>query len=155
MEMAARRQALRLAARALEQRLNGDSSDHGGAKLPCPCGGSAQYHGRHGKRFESALGPLHLRRAYYHCKQCESGFCPRDRALGLESFSLTPGVRRMTGRAAALLSFEESSGLLQELAGVEVSGKQVERAAEALGPRSLSMNTSKWKRWAKWLRPCT
>jgi len=131
--MAARRQALRLAARALEQRLNGDSSDHGGAKLPCPCGGSAQYHGRHGKRFESALGPLHLRRAYYHCKQCESGFCPRDRALGLESFSLTPGVRRMTGRAAALLSFEESSGLLQELAGVEVSAKQVERAAEALG----------------------
>jgi hypothetical protein len=132
-EMAARRQALRLAARALERRLNGDRSDHGGAELPCPCGGSAQYHGRHGKTFESALGPLHLQRAYYHCKQCESGFCPRDRALGLESFSLTPGVLRMTGSAAALLSFEESSGLLQELAGVEVSAKQVERAAEALG----------------------
>ena len=132
-EMAARRQALRLAARALEQRLNGDSSDHGGAELPCPCGGSAQYYGRHGKTFESALGPLHLQRAYYHCKQCESGFCPRDRALGLESFSLTPGVLRMTGSAAALVSFEESSGLLRELAGVEVSAKQVERAAEALG----------------------
>src|SRR5271169_515744 len=132
-EMAARRQTLRLAARALEQRLNGDSSDHGGAELPCPCGGSAQYHGRHGKTFESALGPLHLQRAYYHCKQCESGFCPRDRALGLESFSLTPGVLRMTGSAAALVSFEESSGLLRELAGVEVSAKQVERAAEALG----------------------
>ena len=39
----------------------------------------------------------------------------------------------MTGSAAALLSFEESSGLLRELAGVEVSSKQVERAAEALG----------------------
>src|SRR5206468_12797690 len=65
--------------------------------------------------------------------QCESGFCPRDRALGLESFSLTPGVLRMTASAAALLSFEESSGLLHELAGAEVSAKQVERAAEALG----------------------
>ena len=62
-----------------------------------------------------------------------AGFCPRDRALGLESFSLTPGVLRMTASAAALLSFEESSGLLHELAGVEVSAKQVERAAEALG----------------------
>jgi len=153
--MAARRQALHLAARALEQRLNSDTSDHVGPELPCPCGGSAKYHGRHEKTFESVLGALHLQRAYYHCEPCESGFCPRDRTLGLESFSLTPGVRRMTGRAAALLSFEESSGLLQELAGVEVSGKQVERAAEALGPRSLSMNTSKWKRWAKWLRPCT
>jgi hypothetical protein len=51
----------------------------------------------------------------------------------LESFSLTPGVLRMTVSAAALVSFEESAGLLQELAGVKVSTKQVERAAEALG----------------------
>jgi uncharacterized protein UPF0236 len=131
--MAARRQALRLAARALQQRLNADTSDHVGAERPCPCGGSAQYHGRHGKTFESVLGPLHLERAYYHCEQCQSGFCPRDRALGLESFSLTPGVLRMTGSAAALVSFEESSGLLHELAGVEVSAKQAERAGEALG----------------------
>jgi len=131
--MAARRQALRLAARALEQQLNADTRDHGGAELPCPCGATAQYHGRHAKTFESVLGSLQLERAYYHCEQCQSGFCPRDRDLGLESFSLTPGVLRMTASAAALLSFEESSGLLRELAGVEVSTKQVERAGEALG----------------------
>ena len=132
-EMAARRQALRLAARALEQRLNADTSDQAGPELPCSCGGQAQYHGRHNKTFESVLGPLHLQRAYYYCAQCESGFCPRDRALRMELFSLTPGVLRMTGSAAALVSFEESSALLQELAGVKVSVKQVERAAEALG----------------------
>lgn len=131
--MAARRQALRLAAHALEQRLNADTSDHAGAELPCPCGGSARYHGRHQKTFESVLGSLHLERAYYHCAQCQSGFCPRDRALGVEASSLTPGVLRMTASAAALLSFQESSELLHQLAGVEVSAKQVERAAEALG----------------------
>ena len=131
--MAARRPALRLAARALEQRLKADTSDHLGPELPCPCGGSAQYHGRHQKTFESALGPLSLERAYYHCERCQSGFCPRDRALGLEGSSLSPGVLRMTGSAAALVSFEESSGLLHELAGVEVSAKQVERVAEGLG----------------------
>jgi Uncharacterised protein family (UPF0236) len=131
--MAARRQALRLAARALEQRLNADTSDYAGPELPCPCGGSAHYHGRHEKTFESALGALYLGRAYYHCEQCHSGFCPRDQVLRLESFSLTPGVLRMTASAAALVSFEESRGLLRELAGVEVSTKQVERAAEALG----------------------
>src|SRR5450759_2289356 len=133
LETAARRQALRLAARALEQRLNADTSDHAGAELPCSCGEPAQYHGRHQKTFESVLGPLHLERAYYHCAKCQSGFCPRDRALRLELFSLTPGVLRMTGSTAALVSFEESSALLHELAGVEVSAKQVERAAEALG----------------------
>jgi hypothetical protein len=132
-EMAARRQALRLAARALEQRLNADTSDHVGPELPCSCGGSAQYHGRHQKTFASVLGSLHLERAYYYCAQCQSGFCPRDRALRLELFSLTPGVLRMTGSTAAMVSFEESSALLRELAGVEVSAKQVERAAEALG----------------------
>jgi len=39
----------------------------------------------------------------------------------------------MTASTASLVSFEESSGLLHELAGVEVSAKQAERAAEALG----------------------
>ena len=131
--MAARRQALYLAARALEQKLNADTSDYVGPALPCPCGGVARYHGRHDKTFESVLGPLHLKRAYYHDDQCHSGFCPRDRHLKLELFSLTPGVLRMTGSAAALLSFAESRTVLHELAGVEVSTKQVERAAEALG----------------------
>jgi hypothetical protein len=39
----------------------------------------------------------------------------------------------MTGSAAALVSFEESSSLLHELAGVKVSISQVQRAAETLG----------------------
>lgn len=132
-EVAARRQALRLAARALEQRLNADTSDHVGPELPCTCGALAQYRGRHEKTFESVLGPLRLERAYYHCVVCQGGFCPRDRALRLDSFSLTPGVLRMTGSTAALVSFEESSALLHELAGVRVSVSQVQRAAEALG----------------------
>jgi hypothetical protein len=134
LETAVRRQALRLAARALEQRMNADTSDHAGPVLPCiSCGGSAQYGGRHARTFESVLGPLQLERAYYHCAPCESGFCPRDGRLRMGAFSLTPGVLRMTGSVAALVSFAESSALLRELAGVEVSAKQVERAAEALG----------------------
>jgi hypothetical protein len=138
-EMAARRQALRLAARALEQRLNADTSDHAGAELPCCCGAPAQYRGRHEKTFESVLGPLRLERAYYHCDRCQGGFCPRDHALRLELFSLTPGVLRMTGSAAALVSFEESSSLLHELAGVKVSISQVQRAAETLGEIAPTM----------------
>jgi hypothetical protein len=47
-------------------------------------------------------------------------------------------VQRMTASAAAVGSFEESSGLLRELAGVEVSAKQVERVAEALGSEIAS-----------------
>ena len=57
-EMAARRQALRLAARALEQRLNTDTRDHVGPELPCPGGGSAE-------RAQSSSGPIGLVRAYH------------------------------------------------------------------------------------------
>jgi len=131
--MAARRQALGVAARALEQRLNADTSDYAGPQLACACGQSARYIDRRAKTFVSALGAIRLERAYYHCQACGHGFCPRDEALGLQSSSLTPGVLRMAASAAALVSFEESSGLLHELAGVEVSAKQVERVAEALG----------------------
>jgi hypothetical protein len=133
LEMAVRRKVMRVAARAVEQRLNADTSDHVGPMSPCKCGQPARYAGRRGKDFESVLGPLRLERAYYHCERCQSGFCPRDRALGLEGGSLSPGVLRMVGRVGAMVSFEEGHELLQELAGVDVPSKHVERAAEALG----------------------
>jgi hypothetical protein len=132
-ETAVRRQAMRVAARAVEGRLNADTSDHTGPTVPCSCGQHARYAGRRSKTFESVLGRLALVRAYYHCAACERGFCPRDGALGLGGGSLSPGVLRMVGRVGAMVSFEEGHELLDELAGVEVATKHVERAAEALG----------------------
>ena len=111
LEMAVRQQALQLAARAVEQRLNADTSDNAGPRLPCPCGGEARYAGRRSKHFHSVLGSLHLQRAYYHCRSCGGGFCPRDRTLGLENSSLSPAVTRMVGTVGALVSFQEGSDL--------------------------------------------
>lgn len=122
-----------MAARAVERRINADTSDHVGPTMFCSCGKPARYAGRRDKIFESVLGPLKFSRAYYHCASCEAGFCPRDRSLGLEGGSASPGVLRMIGRVGAMVSFEEGHELLTELAGVDVSTKQVERAAEALG----------------------
>jgi len=131
--MAARRHALRVAACAVEKRLNADTSDYVGSQMSCACGGIARYAGRRCKTFESVLGLLTLERAYYHCAACGTGFCPRDRTLGLEGGMLSPGVLRMVGMVGAMVSFEEGHELLRELAGVEVSTKHVERAAESLG----------------------
>lgn len=132
-EIAVRRQALALAAHAVESRINADTSDHAAAALSCRCGKLACYRGRRTKRFRTALGPITLERAYYWCGACARGFCPRDRNLGLDETSLSPSVTRMVGLTAAMVSFEESSELLRELAGVTVDAKQVERTAEALG----------------------
>ena len=58
--------------------------------------------GAMGRSFESVLGILHVERAYYYCPKCQSGVYPRDRALSLEDFSLSPGVLRMVSSAACL-----------------------------------------------------
>ena len=83
------------------------------------------------KQVQSVLGPLQLQRAY--CSSCGHGFCPRDGHLGIENTSLSPALTRMVGTVGAMVSFQEGSELLTELAGVAVDAKQVERTAEALG----------------------
>lgn len=129
-----RRQALAVAAHAVAQRLNADHTDDVGPTRPCPtCGAAARYAGRRAKTFTSALGPLTLTRASYHCDACGTGVCPRDRALGLADTTLSPAVTRMVGRVGALVSFAEGHDLLWELAGLTVDTKTVERTAEALG----------------------
>lgn len=89
--------------------------------------------GRKKKRFLTVLGVLELERAYYHCAACQAGFFPRDLALGFFEGSLSPGVLRMVAAAASSVSFLEASQLMDELAGIELDPKQVERYAEALG----------------------
>ena len=118
----------------MERRLNADRGDRSAPWLPCgDCRGRARYAGRRAKTVTSVLGALRLERAYYHCPACNAGFHPRDRTLGIEGGSLSPGVVRMTGLAAARASFAETGALLHDLAGVNVDAKQAERTAEALG----------------------
>ena len=132
-ETAGRRAALEVMGQALAARLNADHSDVRAAQSCDRCGAPARYAGRRTKTVVTALGPLALARAWYQCDRCHTGFCPRDRALGLSGTSLSPAVLRMVGVTAARVSFAESSALLRELAGLAVEPKQVERQAEALG----------------------
>jgi hypothetical protein len=133
LELAVRQQVLQLAGAAVEQRLNADTSDERGPRTCCGCGQPARFAGRRTKQVDSVLGPLRLERAYYHCASCGHGSCPRDQHLGIENTSLSPALTRMVGTVGAMVSFQEGSELLTELAGVAVDAKQVERTAEALG----------------------
>lgn len=51
----------------------------------------------------------------------------------MQAQSLSPAVVRMIGTVGALVSFEQGSELLRDLAGVTLDAKRVERSAEALG----------------------
>jgi hypothetical protein len=78
-------------------------------------------------------GPVTLTRAWYHCADCKHGFAPRDAELGVAGASMPPGLRVMTDRVAAAGPFAKAAGLLEDLAGVRLTAKRVERSAGASG----------------------
>ena len=120
-EQAVRRKVLAIAARAVEERLNADRSDYAGPAAPCACGQTARTVGRRAKTFQSALGPLRLERSWYHCGTCHAGWSPRDRVLGLQDTSLSPGGLDQIGLAGSVSAEEDGQQLEQiQLGGGEV-----------------------------------
>ncbi len=114
---------MRFAAGILESYLNKYRSDCQASQLRCECGALARYCGVSEKCFVTVVGRLRLRRAYYHCRVCGSGWFPKDKALGMTRCSVSAGMVRLIGLEAAHVSFAESSGLLRNLAGVRVSAR--------------------------------
>jgi hypothetical protein len=82
---------------------------------------------------DTVLGPVTIRRAWYHCAQCGHGFAPRDEQLGVAGQGMSPGLRKMTARAAAAVPFAAAARLAGELAGISLTGKRAGRRAEADG----------------------
>ena len=88
----------RLGGSFLEQLL-ADDGGHRGPRVACGAGHQAEFVGYRPRTVDSVLGPLTLRRAYYHCRPCGRGLAPRDEALGVAGASLSPGLRAMVALA--------------------------------------------------------
>ena len=104
-----------------------------GPRVPCGQGHEAEFVAYRDKVIDTVLGPVTLTRAWYHCAACGHGLAPRDAELGVAGVSLSPGLAAMNDRAAAAGPFAGAAGLLEDLAGVRLTAKRVERAAEASG----------------------
>ncbi len=128
---------LRLGAGMLGELLSADRG-YRGPRVPCGQGHQAEFTAYRDKIFDTVLGPVTLGRAWYHCRECEHGFAPRDAELGVAGASMSPGLQAMNDRAAATAPFEKAAGLLEDLAGVHLTVKRVERAAEASGTARAS-----------------
>jgi hypothetical protein len=89
--------------------------------------------GYRGKSFDTVLGLVAVTRAWYHCEACGHGLAPRDAELGIAGTSMSPGLAAMNALAAAAGPFAGAARLLEELAGVRLTVKRVERAAESGG----------------------
>jgi hypothetical protein len=101
--------------------------------IPCPCGHQARYRELRSRRILTALGAVELTRPWYLCPHCHNGQFPVDRQLDVENRDCSPGVRRMQAIVGQAAPFDHGREQMKVLAGLEVTAKSVERAAEAIG----------------------
>jgi hypothetical protein len=104
-----------------------------GPRAECGNGHQAGFVSYREKIIDTVLGAVTLTRAWYHCAACGHGFAPRDAELGVAGQSLSPGLAAMNDTAAAAGPFAKAARLLGHLAGIRLTVKRVERAAEASG----------------------
>jgi hypothetical protein len=131
-ELAIRTAMTRLGAGLLEDLLAADAG-YRGPRIGCGSGHQAEFVSYRDKTIDTALGPVTVRRAWYHCAACGHGLAARDAELGVAGASMSPGLAKMTARAAAAVPFAKAAGLLGELSGIQLTVKRVERSAEASG----------------------
>ncbi len=131
-ERAIRAGLLRLGAGVLEDLLAADAG-YAGPRLDCGAGHQAAFAGYRDKTVDTVLGPVTIGRAWYHCGQCHHGLAPRDDQLDVAGQGMSPGLRKMTARAAAAVPFAAAARLVSELAGLTLTGKRAGRRAEADG----------------------
>ena len=106
-----------------------------GPRVSCGQGHEAEFVSYRSKFADTVVGPVRLTRAWYHCAACKHGLAPRDIELGVAGASLSPGLAAMNDTAAAAAR-SQGRGLLEDLAGITLTVKRVERAAEASGAAS-------------------
>ena len=129
--MAARSAMHRAGASVIEQLLNAGAE--AGPDVACACGRRARLHQMRPRQIVTALGRIRIQRPYYVCSHCHQGQSPRDRELGIEGTEYSPAVRRMMAIVGSECAFDQGRQQLEELAGVVVTTKAVERQAEAIG----------------------
>ena len=101
--------------------------------IACPCGHQARYQELRSKSVLTAVGQVEVSRPYYLCPHCHHGQFPVDVDLDIENTEFSPGVRRMQALVGLEAPFDHGREQMKLLAGLDVTTKAVERAAEAIG----------------------
>jgi hypothetical protein len=116
-----------------------------GPRVDCGAGHQPEFVSHRDKVIDTVLGPVTLTRAWYHCAACGHGLAPRDAELGVTGTTMSPGLAAMNDRVAAAGPFAKAAGLLEDLAGVHLTAKRVERSAEASGTAKAAADRSRAK----------
>lgn len=137
--------ALQLGQKVAQIALQGAVEEGGkgyrGRSLECECEGGRKLYQRDATRsVRTLVGQISYRRAYYYCRQCGHSQCPKDQELGQSNREISAGVERSLSLLSAHLSFTTAAEILSEIGRVEISDRQVETVAEAVGSTAKAID---------------
>lgn len=135
--------------RIVDRQKNGDV----GSLIPCECGRSMRFIQHRSRDIHTLFGWIKLKRAYYHCSHCQTGMAPYDKASGLGSEQLSPGLARMCCMLAVDDSFAESSRKLEQTCGQKVSQTTIERVVQQVGSTVLQQHGRRLQDFANHRQP--
>ncbi len=117
----------------LEKLLNSDNGGFKNKTIPCEKGHTFKFKEFRVKNLLTVLGPITVERAYYYDKDCKEGYCPKDTELDIMDTSFSPGIRRIMARVGAFRPFGLGHEDIEEMAGIEINSKEIERVSYQLG----------------------
>jgi hypothetical protein len=106
------------------------------AGVPCPsCQRPMRSRGRSARRIVTMFGPLSVQRARYACHACGTTRRPLDEWMGLtDGTEYTAAVREQALYLAADLSYDTAADVLRHVAGIGMSGRQIQRLLQEEAP---------------------
>jgi hypothetical protein len=116
----------------LEEIVNADNGGYCGSTI-CDNKIEAEFKEYRGKKLQTVIGEIFVKRAYYYDKKSKAGYCPKDHLLDITGTSFSPGLRRMMARVGAFRPFGLGQNDIKEMAGISVTSKEIERLSCQLG----------------------
>jgi hypothetical protein len=102
-------------------------------RVPCGCGGEAEYQFNRSGTLLTILGQIEYKRPYYLCASCQKGIYPLDQQLGLRPGQMSAELESLSGMTGAQLSFGQGSHLFETLTLISLSDHSLAKATQAIG----------------------
>jgi len=113
----------------------GAESSYEGTSLACDCGYRAPFKGYRERNIVTRAGEARVRRAYYYCSHCKTGYAPWDRRQGLNGRVWSSAVKALVAELDGRLTYGEVSRILEITLGMRLEESSAEIIAAEVAQR--------------------
>jgi hypothetical protein len=105
------------------------------------------------RTIQTLLGPVRVRRSYYHCRACGACTVPYAAAAGLGAEAVSPPLAKAVTMLAVDRPFRQASALVKELTGQSVGAETIRRLTTRLGGQAARREDAQAAAMRTWTAP--